>query len=179
MNELEFSTLVLSLPDEPATEALGKGIAHVAAELFRQDRMPAGLSLYLEGDLGAGKTTLVRHMLRSLGITGRIKSPTYGLAESYQIDPQLQVWHFDFYRITGAKEWQDTGLQEQWGVPVLRLVEWPGRAGAELPEADMHVTLEMMESVTQARTARLKAASAMGEEWLKRVRSSGLMDTGA
>ena len=96
----------------------------------------------LHGDLGAGKTTLVRHLLRALGVQGRIKSPTYAVVEPYEL-PSQPVWHFDFYRFDDAREWAEAGFRDIFAGPGLKLAEWPDKAAAVLPPADLdlHITL--------------------------------------
>ena len=95
----------------------------------------------LHGDLGAGKTTLVRHLLHALGISGRIKSPTYAVVEPYEL-PQLNIWHFDFYRFGDPREWEDAGFRELFSSPGLKLAEWPDKAGPMLPIADLDIALQ-------------------------------------
>jgi len=96
----------------------------------------------LHGDLGAGKTTLVRHLLRALGAQGRIKSPTYAVVEPYEL-PAYPAWHFDFYRFEDPREWEDAGFRDIFAGPGLKLAEWPDKAAAVLPPADLelHITL--------------------------------------
>jgi tRNA threonylcarbamoyladenosine biosynthesis protein TsaE len=94
----------------------------------------------LEGPLGAGKTTFARHLLRSLGASGRIKSPTYTLLEPYEL-PRLKASHLDFYRFDDPREWIDAGLREVFAEPGLKLVEWPERAGSLLPLPDLRMQI--------------------------------------
>lgn len=94
----------------------------------------------LEGPLGAGKTTFARHLLRALGAAGRIKSPTYALLEPYDL-PGLHASHLDFYRFADPHEWVDAGLREVFEQPGLKLVEWPEKAGALLPTADLRLCI--------------------------------------
>ena len=94
----------------------------------------------LHGDLGAGKTTLVRHLLRALGVTGRIKSPTYAVVEPYEL-ASLNIWHFDFYRFADPREWEDAGFRDIFASPGLKLAEWPEKAGRLLPVPDLELTL--------------------------------------
>ena len=94
----------------------------------------------LEGPLGAGKTTFARHLLRSLGVAGRIKSPTYALLEPYEL-PGLRASHLDFYRFDDPREWLDAGLREVFEQPGLKLVEWPDKAAGLLPAADLRVCI--------------------------------------
>ncbi len=122
-----------ALPDETATLALGARFA--ALGLTRE-------LIFLHGDLGAGKTTLVRGYLRALGYDGAVKSPTYTLLESYELAYQ-RIYHFDFYRIDDPRELGYMGIDELMDTPAVKLVEWPSRAGNRLPAADMEVRLEV------------------------------------
>jgi tRNA threonylcarbamoyladenosine biosynthesis protein TsaE len=109
-------------------------------------------TLTLQGDLGAGKTTFVRHLLRALGVRGRIKSPTYAVVEPHSAadgplaptGAPLAIWHFDFYRFTDPREWEDAGFRELFASPGLKLVEWPERAAGLMPavDADIHIEPE-------------------------------------
>ena len=94
----------------------------------------------LEGPLGAGKTTFVRHLLHALGVEGRIKSPTYAVVETYELD-HVAISHFDFYRFDDPQEWEDAGLRELFGAPGLKLVEWAVKAEPLLPVPDLRVTI--------------------------------------
>ena len=98
---------------------------------------------YIEllGPLGAGKTTLVRHLLRALGVRGRIKSPTYAVLEPHTL-PGLAISHFDFYRFNDAREWDDAGFRDVFAAPGLKLAEWPEKAAGVLPTPDLrlHIT---------------------------------------
>lgn len=129
--------------DEAAT-------AHLAAALAQHPAI-AHATLALHGELGAGKTTLVRHLLRALGVTGRIKSPTYAVVEPYELPagprwPQgLCVWHFDFYRFNDPREWEDAGFRELFALDGLKLVEWPDKARGMLPTPDLDITLTTMD----------------------------------
>lgn len=110
----------------------------------------AHASLSLRGDLGAGKTTLVRHLLRALGVQGRIKSPTYAVVEPHTADATnrppgsapLDIWHFDFYRFSDPREWEDAGFRELFAGPGLKLVEWPERAASFLPPMDAEILIQ-------------------------------------
>jgi len=95
----------------------------------------------LHGDLGAGKTTLVRHLLRSLGVQGRIKSPTYAVVEPHDA-PGLCIWHFDFYRFDDPREWEDAGFRDIFATEGLKLAEWPQKAAALTPPADLAIHIE-------------------------------------
>lgn len=127
----EDHSLSLSLPDEAATLALGAALAQTLAP---------GLVIYLDGDLGSGKTTLVRGVLRGLGYTGNVKSPTFTLVELYAIS-SLNLHHFDFYRFSQPEEYLDAGLDEYFQGGAVCLVEWPDKAGDYLAPADLRVSL--------------------------------------
>ncbi|MGQ9725072.1 MAG: tRNA (adenosine(37)-N6)-threonylcarbamoyltransferase complex ATPase subunit type 1 TsaE [Tepidimonas sp.] len=118
-------------------------LAQRLAAAMHADRALADVLLTLRGELGAGKTTFVRHLLRSLGVTGRIKSPTYALVEPYELPAAkdgacaLPAWHADLYRFDDPREWEDAGLRELFATPGLKLVEWPEKAAALLPMPDL------------------------------------------
>jgi tRNA threonylcarbamoyladenosine biosynthesis protein TsaE len=101
-----------------------------------------GMVIYLCGDLGAGKTTLVRGVLRALGVTERVKSPTFTLVEPYTIS-RLYLYHFDFYRFKSSVEWKDAGLREHFNPDSACLVEWPEKAGAQLPGPDLKIEMSV------------------------------------
>ncbi len=117
----------------------------------------------LHGDLGAGKTTFVRHLLRALGVTGRIKSPTYGIVEPHQA-PGLAAWHFDFYRFGDPREWEDAGLRDIFGQAGLKLAEWPEKAAGLLPPADLDLHIELQDD--GSRRVHLAAHTDRGRELL-------------
>jgi tRNA threonylcarbamoyladenosine biosynthesis protein TsaE len=124
----------------------------------------ANAFIELHGELGAGKTTLVRHILRALGVQGRIKSPTYAVVEPYEISG-LSIWHFDFYRFNDPREWEDAGFRDLFSSPGLKLAEWPEKAGALLPKADLVVRIEVRDDDTRAVT--LTAQTPAGLELLR------------
>lgn len=148
----------LFLPDTDATEALGQALARTR---------PAVAVVHLRGDLGAGKSTVARALLRALGVAGAIRSPTYTLVERYAVEGG-EAWHLDLYRIGDAGELEFLGLDE--GAAVLWLVEWPERGGAALPRADLQVDLSVEGN---GRAARLVAASPQGQQWVERVATEG------
>ena len=130
-------------PDEAATAAFAQTLAGHPA---------IGRTLIeLQGDLGAGKTTFVRHLLKSLGVEGRIKSPTYAVVEPYTL-PKMNIWHFDFYRFNDPREWEEAGLRDIFAGTGLKLVEWPEKAGPHLPQPDLLLHLEVLPDDTRAVT---------------------------
>lgn len=143
------------LPHADATDALGSRLA-----LTR----PAHAVVHLHGDLGAGKSTLARALLRALGVRGAIRSPTYTLVERYPLAEGGEAWHLDLYRIADPGELEFLGLD---GAEArLWLVEWPERGAGWLPRADLTVELGMRAA---GRVARLVAGSTVGQDWLDRV----------
>ena len=139
----------------------------------------------LHGDLGAGKTTFVRHLLRALGVQGRVTSPSFAVVEAYSVawpqhfskktsrglpastghndNDELAIWHFDFYRFNDPREWEDAGLRDLFAAPGLKLAEWPEQAGTLLPPADLSIRIELQaDGSTRAVTAH--AASPAGRE---------------
>lgn len=122
--------------------------------------------MHLSGELGSGKTTLVRGLLRELGHPGRVKSPTYPLVELYVVS-RLHLYHFDFYRFKNRSEWLDSGFREHFNAQTACIVEWPERAGGLLPPPDLAVRLEI---AGEGRRAWLSAATPDGAAWLARSR---------
>lgn len=152
----------LRLPDEAATLRLGAACAAGADN---------GLALHLRGELGAGKTTLVRGLLRALGYRGRVKSPTYTLVEPYA-DLRLNLYHFDFYRFNDRSEWLSSGFREYFNVESLCIVEWPERAGDLIAPPDLDIHLDYQgDAGRETRRASLLARSPAGEAWLSAVLS--------
>lgn len=140
----------LQLADESATQRLGEAIAARLAE-----RPSESLRIWLEGDLGAGKSTLARACLRALGVTGPIKSPTYTLVERYPLGDGSEAWHLDLYRISDPEELDYLGLDE---VAVrVWLIEWPERGREELIPPDLRIRL--MQTPDRAREALITATN--------------------
>lgn len=142
--------------DEAATQALGSALA--AQPGLRE------AVVELRGDLGAGKTTLVRHVLQALGVQGRIKSPTYAVVEPYTL-AGLPIWHFDFYRFNDPQEWEDAGFRDIFASPGLKLVEWPDQAGSALPRADLCVDMVLLDD--DVRSVTLTAQTTLGRTLLE------------
>lgn len=148
--------LILDLPDETASQRLGEKLAIT---------LPNRAVVHLQGDLGAGKTTLARALLRALGVEGAIKSPTYTLIERYPVEGG-EVAHLDLYRIADPEELSFLGLDELVDSARLWLVEWPDRGAHFLPTADLCVQLDLSGS---GRVASLHACSPVGVAWLTDV----------
>ena len=134
----------------------------LARQLARAPRL-ANAFIALRGDLGAGKTTLARHLLRALGVTGRIKSPTYAVVEPYTAGG-LAIWHFDFYRFSDPREWEDAGLRDIFASPGLKLAEWPQNAEKWLPNADLEIEIQVKDD--ENRRVTLRAGSPLGSTLL-------------
>lgn len=154
---------VLTLPDAAATEAAGAALA----SLWSRD--PRALHLVaLEGELGTGKTTLVRGFLRGLGFTGRVRSPTYTLVEPYEIDA-AKVFHLDLYRLGTAEELELLGFRDMDRQDTLILVEWPERVPWIRERADLYVILSYREQSggrTLSAVARSVSARAIVAAWV-------------
>ncbi|TAN06968.1 MAG: tRNA (adenosine(37)-N6)-threonylcarbamoyltransferase complex ATPase subunit type 1 TsaE [Rhodanobacteraceae bacterium] len=146
-------TLVLALPDEAATVALARRLAPALAD---------GGVVYLRGELGVGKTTFARALLRALGVGERVKSPTYTLLERYHVNGH-PGFHLDLYRIAGAGELEWLGLDELDAPEAIVLVEWPERGAGGLPPADLEVALE---HAGAGRTVHLTPVSTRAADWL-------------
>lgn len=133
MRHEDDDSLKLPLADEAATLSLGARLATVVRP---------GMTVWLVGDLGAGKTTLTRGLLRALGYAGRVKSPTYTLVEIYPFS-SFNLYHFDLYRFVDPEEWEDAGFREYFNRQSICLVEWPEKGGAILPPPDLEIRLEV------------------------------------
>lgn len=126
---------------------------------------PRGSIIYLHGDLGAGKTTLVRGFLHGLGYVGSVKSPTYTLMEPYDIGG-FSYCHLDLYRLAHAEELEYLGLRDLLEYGATLLVEWPERGQGELPQPDLNIYIEYLQ---QGRILELKAETELGERLLHAV----------
>lgn len=125
----------------------------------------------LRGNLGAGKTTLVRHLLRAAGVQGRIKSPTYAVVEPHQAgtgtsedDSAWPIWHFDFYRFNDPQEWEDAGFRDIFAGPGLKLMEWPDKVAGQLPPPDWVIALDAIDE--DQRRVHISAGTERGLHWL-------------
>ncbi|RTL56459.1 MAG: tRNA (adenosine(37)-N6)-threonylcarbamoyltransferase complex ATPase subunit type 1 TsaE [Rhodocyclaceae bacterium] len=156
MHVADDNRLSLTLPDEAATLALGAALAQVLA---------IGDLVTLEGDLGAGKTTLVRGLLQGLGYQGKVKSPTYSLVEPHVVSG-LNLYHFDFYRLNQPEEYLEAGLDEYFAGQGVCLVEWPDKAAPYLPAPDLRVELAV---AGDGRQAWLSAFTERGRRCLSAI----------
>ena len=150
-------------PDESATQAFATQLAQAL------QTWPGGRDACIElrGNLGAGKTTLVRHLLRAAGVQGRIKSPTYAVVEPHQAgsgEAAWPIWHFDFYRFNDPQEWEDAGFRDIFAGPGLKLMEWPEKVAGQLPPPDWAIALDAIDE--HQRRVRISAGSPRGQAWL-------------
>ena len=156
------------LADEAATIALGAALAKAFIEL-RSHAPEIALCLHLQGDLGAGKSTLARALLRGLGVAGKIKSPTYALVEPYDSEYGLLL-HMDLYRLTEAAELEYLGVDSLFAQAALMLIEWPEKAGALLPAPDLKILLSHSDDVNlDGRTLKISALSASGNRLMPKL----------
>ena len=151
------SPLTLQLLDEAASCALADQLAPL---------LNPGMVVWLAGDLGAGKTTLARALLRRLGYGGPVKSPTYTLVEVYVVS-SIYWYHFDFYRFNEAEEFEDAGLAEYFRDDCVCLVEWPEKAAGHVPPADLELVFGFAEAPQSGRVLDLVARSEAGQRCLK------------
>ncbi len=154
--------LSFHLADAAATERVGAALAPALA---------GGMVITLHGDLGAGKTTVVRGALRAMGWAGPVKSPTYTLVEHYPFS-SLYFYHFDFYRFADPSEWETAGLADCFRDDAVCLVEWPERVAGLLPPADLDIGLEHPASGATGRELSLSEATANGERCQAAIREA-------
>nr|WP_236904109.1 tRNA (adenosine(37)-N6)-threonylcarbamoyltransferase complex ATPase subunit type 1 TsaE [Comamonas serinivorans] len=154
------ASLSLAWRTEADTQAFASRLAATAAV--------RNAFIALHGDLGAGKTTFVRLLLRALGVQGRIKSPTYAVVEPHEAG-DLAIWHFDFYRFTDPREWEDAGFRELFATPGLKVAEWPEHAAGALPTADLDMHILTLDDDT--RQVHLRAGTPTGLAMLEQVRA--------
>lgn len=151
------ASVVLSLEDEVATAALARRLAALCQR---------GGVLYLEGDLGAGKTTFCRYLLQALGHDGNVKSPTYTLVESYQL-ADLTVFHFDLYRLHDPEELEFMGVRDYFRADTLCLVEWPARGAPLLPVPDL--ALQLLRTGADSRQLTISSATVRGRQMVEQL----------
>lgn len=156
---------MVQLPDTVATEAFANSVAQICQQLMiGQNRC---LTIYLQGDLGAGKTTFSRGFIQSLGHTGSVKSPTYTLVEPYeQLDPK--VYHFDLYRLSDGEELEFIGIRDYIEGRAMLLVEWPSRGEGYIPKPDLVIEITVnADTQPPSRCASLTSFGDFGGELLR------------
>jgi tRNA threonylcarbamoyladenosine biosynthesis protein TsaE len=177
MNQIPMTqTVIYSINQycrqEADTAQLAKLLAQGLSQFLQQDPQKH-LNISLEGDLGAGKTTFARCLIRSMGYVGKVKSPTYTLCELYPLvvngkekNATAIAHHFDLYRMRDPLEWQETGLAEYFDVPGFCLIEWPEKAEGTLPAFDIQIQLTAGKEESE-RNITLNALSKLGAAVLK------------
>ncbi len=153
MKQLEYF-----LADETATIAIGTGLA----EVVKSDTVQHALVVYLNGDLGAGKTTLTRGFVRGMGHVGNVKSPTYTLVEPYELG-EWRVFHFDLYRLADAEELEYMGIRDYFNNDCCCFIEWPEKGVGLLAKADLIINIAYQD---EQRIIKLQAETVHGEQVL-------------
>jgi tRNA threonylcarbamoyladenosine biosynthesis protein TsaE len=153
MNNLSFIRVI---PNESQMLEFGSSLALAC---------PSAAVIFLQGNLGAGKTTLSRGFLRGFGYAGKVKSPTYTIVEPYDIEGQ-KVYHFDFYRLNDPEELEFIGIQDYFAEGAICLIEWPDNGSPLLPPADLSCYIDTHE---EGREIRIEAHTAQGNAILKRL----------
>lgn len=155
----------LDLANEAATVAFGTKLARA---------IKPNMTIYLHGDLGAGKTTLVRGLLHALGYVGKVKSPTYTLVEPYQIKynsaSTLMLYHFDLYRFNDEEEWEAAGFRDYFNNESVCIIEWPEKAQTVLPMPDLNISFSIKNIDNElGRSVNITAHSVLGQHCLKMI----------
>lgn len=167
MRKDEITTL--TLPDEAATGHLAGALCAALLAHARALR-ETGFNLRLEGNLGAGKTTFTRALLRAAGFAGRVKSPTFELVTDYDLTEGVTLHHFDFYRFEDPQEFDDAGFRDLFGAGNVCVSEWSEKAEPLLPAADL--VIELTPETPLSRRAKLTAATDLGRCVLKEVKAT-------
>ncbi len=153
------------MPDEAATLQFAAALAGA---------MRAKLNIYLHGDLGAGKTTLVRGLLHALGHVGKVKSPTYSLMEAYEVNAnnhfKFNLYHFDLYRFNDDEEWESAGFRDYFNAENVCVIEWPEKAQNLLPRPDLDITFDIkMLGGSLGRRITVTAHTILGKQCLQAI----------
>ena len=160
MKQLEYL-----LTDEAATVAIGACLAKVLQWQIEQQQAQQSLVVFLNGDLGAGKTTLTRGFVRGMGHQGNVKSPTYTLVEPYELSP-WQVYHFDLYRLADPEELEYMGIRDYFADNCCCFIEWPEKGAGLLANADITINMVYQD---EHRVIELRACSIRGEGILQQL----------
>ncbi|MEP7061944.1 MAG: tRNA (adenosine(37)-N6)-threonylcarbamoyltransferase complex ATPase subunit type 1 TsaE [Betaproteobacteria bacterium] len=152
-----MTPITLELADAVATERAGRALATA---------LHGGMLVELHGDLGAGKTTLARGVLRGMGHEGAVKSPTYAVVEHYEFS-SLYLYHFDFYRFADPSEWELAGFSEYFRDDALCIVEWPENVAGLLPPPDLSLALSMHDDAAPGRRLVAHAGTPAGMRALR------------
>lgn len=147
----------LSIADEQAMQQFGKALLQA---IFNIQAKQNGIILYLNGDLGAGKTTLSRAVIQSLGYQGKVKSPTYTLVEEYHLNDK-HIYHFDLYRLADPEELEFMGIRDYFNSQSICLIEWAEKGKGFLPNADLQINIDFAE---QGRDIQINANNLQGEQ---------------
>ena len=161
----------LTLLNESDTQELAKQLALGIQQLFQSGQRD--LRIALLGDLGAGKTTFTRYLLKALGHTGKVKSPTYALCEPYEIRINqylIGLHHFDLYRMKYPTEWDDAGFRDTLSQPGISIIEWPQKAEGTLPEFDITLVFELIDE--KKRHIHLTGHTSLGQELVTEISDS-------
>ncbi|KGJ92741.1 tRNA (adenosine(37)-N6)-threonylcarbamoyltransferase complex ATPase subunit type 1 TsaE [Colwellia psychrerythraea] len=156
MKQLEYF-----LADETATIAIGSGLA----DIVKSATVQQALVVYLNGDLGAGKTTLTRGFVRGMGHAGNVKSPTYTLVEPYELG-EWRVFHFDLYRLADAEELEYMGIRDYFNNDCCCFIEWPEKGAGLLAKADLIINIAYQD---EQRVIQLQAETVHGEQVIKEL----------
>lgn len=154
-----MNTFTTLLENEDATVSMGKLIAQ---------SLSPGMTIFLHGDLGAGKTTISRGIIQGLGHDGRVKSPTYTLVEPYEL-ADITAYHFDLYRLADPEELEFMGFRDYFNDKAVCLIEWPEKGQDFLPQADLELYLTY---VGEQREISFKPLSNLGNETVIKIESN-------
>ncbi len=160
---MKYNTMQFTVDNEAAMEQLGGTLAKSIGD--------GGIIIYLNGELGAGKTTFVRGFLRALGITHTVKSPTYTLVETY--DLHTSVYHFDLYRLKSSLELEAIGIRDYFHQNAICLVEWPQKGEPLLPSPDLMIDMTIKQD---ARFVEIKANNNRGNDALQTLGRNAITD---